>query len=377
MKKKQTFARVMAITGSILVWVPLLAPFAASMMTLTKSGMLRFDYLMPAEMFPSAVAGGGLLLWTTLCTHLHRKMIGWSLGATIGLLVGGQTLAAITGLASGATEPTGWAWAIVLISIGLYSMAVLIMGIGGLWLIHDLFKPRIPSDGSMENKSAEKSKLIRKVFLIFPLGAIGMGLMFFLPAGTLEYWPGWLLMATLLIPAAFVVGYFLKHDPKLLERRMQYKEKEMEQKLIIKVAGLFFVIGMIVPGLDYRYGWSNVPAWLVIAANVLVFSGYLLIFFVFKENSYASRIIVVEKGQKVISTGPYAVVRHPMYVGVALMYAAMPIALGSYWAMIFYLPIIPALIFRILNEEKVLSRDLEGYKEYCKKVKYRMIPGIW
>lgn len=229
----------------------------------------------------------------------------------------------------------------------------------------------------MEHSPTEKIKLMRKIFLIFPLSVLGMGLMFFLPAGTLEYWPGWLLMATLLIPAAFVVGYFLKHDPKLLERRMKYKEKEMEQKLIIKIAGLFFVIGMIVPGLDFRYGWSNVPAWLVIAANVLVFLGYLLIFFVFKENSYASRIITVEKGQKVISTGPYAVVRHPMYVGAALMYLAMPIALGSYWAMIFYFPIIPMLIFRILNEEKVLSRDLEGYKEYCKKVPSRMFPGIW
>ncbi len=229
----------------------------------------------------------------------------------------------------------------------------------------------------MENKPLNKAKLVRKAVAIFFMGFAGIGLTLFLPAWTPAYWPGWLFMATVCIPAIFVVGYFLKHDPKLLERRMQYKEKEIQQKLIIKIATLFFLAGMVVPGFDFRYGWSNVPAWLVIAANALVLGGYILIFFVFKENSYASRIITVEKGQKVISTGPYAVVRHPMYVGAVIMYAAMPIALGSYWALIFYLPIIPILVFRILNEEKVLSRDLEGYKEYCKKVKYRMIPGIW
>ena len=229
----------------------------------------------------------------------------------------------------------------------------------------------------MENKPVKKAKLVRKALGIFILGAVGMGLMLILPAGSVNYWHAWLFMAVLFTPAIFAVLYFLKHDPKLLERRMKYKEKEIQQKLIIKIATLFFLAGMVVPGFDYRYGWSNVPVWLVITANALVLLGYISILLVFKENSYASRIITVEKGQKVISTGPYAVVRHPMYVGAALMYAAMPIALGSYWAMIFYLPIIPILIFRILNEEKVLSKDLEGYKEYCKKVKYRMIPGIW
>lgn len=230
---------------------------------------------------------------------------------------------------------------------------------------------------STEEKTVKKNGLKKKIVLLFTLSFIALGLAFFLPAGSLEYWQAWLFMAVLFTPVVFVISYFLKRDPQLLERRMQFKEKEMQQKIIIRISVYIFAIGLLVPGFDYRFGWSNVPVWLVIAANVLVFAGYVLIFFVFKENSYASRIIEVSKEQKVISTGPYAVVRHPMYVGVIIMYLAMPIALGSYWAMIFYAPIIPIIIFRTLNEEKMLFKDLAGYKDYCKKVKYRLIPGIW
>jgi len=229
----------------------------------------------------------------------------------------------------------------------------------------------------MEEKPAQKGKLRKKMVLFLILALIGLGLAFFLPAGSLGYWQAWLFMGVLFTPVVFVISYFLKRDPQLLERRMQFKEKEIHQKNIIRISIYVFVIGLLIPGFDYRFGWSNVPVWLVIAADVLVFAGYVLIFFVFKENSYASRIIEVSKEQKVISTGPYAVVRHPMYVGVIIMYLAMPIALGSYWALLFFIPIIPIVIFRGLNEEKMLFKDLEGYKEYCNKVKYRLIPGIW
>lgn len=201
--------------------------------------------------------------------------------------------------------------------------------------------------------------------------------MLFLPAGSLDYWQAWLVMGTVFIPSALVVTYFLKHDPALLQRRLQFKEKELKQKLIIKVAGVVFFIGILIPGFDYRYGWSQVPVWLAITADILMLAGYLLVFIVFKTNSYASRIIEVEKGQKVISTGPYAVIRHPMYAGVIIMYLAMPVALGSYWALLCFIPVIPILVLRTLNEEEVLTRDLEGYKAYCKKVKFRIIPGIW
>lgn len=222
-----------------------------------------------------------------------------------------------------------------------------------------------------------RQKIKKKALIIFPAALIVTGLILFLPAGSFSFRNAWIFIAVLFIPCIFVVSYLLKHDPELLERRMRYKEKEIEQKTIIKIATLLFLIGFITPGLDFRYGWSNVPLFLVIMSDAIIFSGYMLIFFVFRENSYTSRIIEVEKGQKVISTGPYSVVRHPMYVGVLLMYLFIPTALGSYYSLILFLPVIPVIIFRILNEEKFLTRNLPGYTEYAKKVKYRLIPGIW
>lgn len=220
-------------------------------------------------------------------------------------------------------------------------------------------------------------KLKKKVFLLFILGIIVVGLMLFLPAGTLKYWQAWVFMCILFIPTFFVMFYFLKNDPGLLERRIKFKEKEVQQKTIIKIADLLFFIGFLVPGFDYRFGWSNVPTFLVILSDIIIFLGYLIVFFVFKENSYASRIIEVDKKQKVITTGPYSIIRHPMYAGIMLMIIFMPLALGSYWALIFFIPVIVLIIVRTLNEEKVLSGNLKGYKEYMKKVKYRIIPYIW
>ena len=221
------------------------------------------------------------------------------------------------------------------------------------------------------------NNLKKKVFLLFPLAFVFLSLMFFVPAGTLNYWQAWIFLGVLFIPVFFVVFYFLKNDPGLLVRRMKFKEKEVQQKAIIKLANLVSFIGFLIPGLDYRYGWSNVPASLVIISDIIIFLGYVIVFFVFKENSYTSRVVEVDKKQKIVTTGPYSIVRHPMYVGVILMYLFMPLALGSYWALIFFLPVIPLIVIRTLNEEKVLSKGLKGYKQYMKKVKYRLVPGVW
>jgi len=225
--------------------------------------------------------------------------------------------------------------------------------------------------------NATLSELKKKVFFRFIMAPIFMGLMLFLPAGSLDYWQAWIYCGVIFIPMFFVVFYFLKKDPELLERRMRMREKEEKQKTIIKFAYIFFFIGFIIPGLDYRYHWSNVPVLLVVAANAMVLSGYIFVFFVLRENSYASRIIEVEKDQKVITTGPYAIVRHPMYSGVLLMLLFTPLALGSYWALIFFLPLLPLIVLRLLNEEEVLLRELLGYKEYCRKTRYRLFPFIW
>jgi len=227
-----------------------------------------------------------------------------------------------------------------------------------------------------ENQLSQKelNKVVfSRILMIIP----GFTIIFFLPAGTFNYWQAWIYMAILLIPMMFVMRYFLKNNPKFLERRMRMREKESAQKKIIKFSTVFFLLAFILPGFDKRWGWSSVPLVVIIIADMLVFLSYLFIIRVFRENSFASRIIEVEKEQKVISSGPYAIVRHPMYTGVVVMYSASPLALGSWWAMIPAIMIIPVLVARILNEEKVLSKGLPGYTEYIQKVHWRLLPGIW
>jgi protein-S-isoprenylcysteine O-methyltransferase Ste14 len=229
----------------------------------------------------------------------------------------------------------------------------------------------------MSNNQLSRSELMKMVYARLLVVIPVLLAMFFLPAGTFAYWEAWAYLAILLIPMLFVLTYLLKNEPELLERRMRMREKEAKQKLIIKLSYLYFLLAFLLPGFDKRFEWSNVPVVVVIAADILVLLGYGTFFLVLRENRYASRIIEVEQEQKVISSGLYAIVRHPMYLGVSLMYIFSPLALGSYWAMIPSLLIIPILVVRIRNEESVLMRELKGYQEYLQKTKYRLFPGIW
>lgn len=226
--------------------------------------------------------------------------------------------------------------------------------------------------------NAEEQKILRKkIALLFPAVLLVLGLMLFVPAGTFDYWEAWVYCAVLLVPFVFVVTYLLRKDPELLARRIRLKEKEPTQKRIIGTSSLIFFIAFLIPGLDHRFGWSEIPAVIVIAANALVLLGYTLVFLVFKENPYASRVVEVEQSQKVISTGPYALIRHPMYLGTSIMFLATPIALGSYWALPVFLTLPIVMVYRLMNEEKVLMRELPGYTEYMQNVRYRLIPFIW
>jgi len=229
----------------------------------------------------------------------------------------------------------------------------------------------------MNNSHLTKGELSRMIISRLIVFVLLFMAIFFLTAGTFLYWEAWAYLATLIAPMLLVTAYLLKNDPGLLERRMRMREKIVEQKLIIMLSYIPFLFAYILPGFDKRFGWSNVPAVVVIIADCSVLIGYGIIFLVFQENSYTSRIIEVEQGQTVIQSGPYAVVRHPMYIGAIFLYFFSPLALGSGWAMIPVIFFIPILVARILNEEKVLARDLKGYKEYMQKVRYRLIPGIW
>ncbi len=220
-------------------------------------------------------------------------------------------------------------------------------------------------------------KLLISALIKFVLGVILVGILVFLPAWTINYPNGWLFMGILFIPM-FIVGIvlFIK-SPFLLEKRLNNKEKQKTQQGVVKLSGLMFLGGFIVSSLDFRFGWSKVPVWVVIVAVGLFLIGYVMYAFVLKQNAYLSRTIKVEANQKVISTGVYGVVRHPMYFATLLMFLPMPLILGSFYGLIAFTLYPVIIVIRLLNEEKVLCCELDGYKEYQDKVRYRLIPFIW
>lgn len=175
----------------------------------------------------------------------------------------------------------------------------------------------------------------------------------------------------------FALIYLFIKDPGLIEKRMHIKEKDKAQKLYVKVSIIFFIITFIIPGLDYRFSWSHIPLRLVITATIIMILGYIMFFIVMTENSYASRIIEIQVNQKVIDYGLYSIIRHPLYLSSLILYGASPIVLGSYYALIPMMLLPAILVYRIINEEKLLINGLEGYKDYMKKVRYRLIPYIW
>lgn len=219
----------------------------------------------------------------------------------------------------------------------------------------------------------EKSKSKTYIFPIVLM--IVMWIILFAPAGTIKFWEGWILWSGFSLITLFITVYFSKKSPELLSRRTKAREEETSNRT--PAFFKLYFLGFIVPGIDFRFSWSNEPVWLVILSNILFFGAYIFIFFVFRENAYASTVIQVENEQHVIATGPYSIIRHPMYLGMIIMSLFMPLALGSYFALILMLFIIPITLFRIKKEEEILLKDLKGYKDYCLKTPYRLIPLIW
>ena len=219
--------------------------------------------------------------------------------------------------------------------------------------------------------------LLTQALAKFFLGVIVLGLLLFLPAGSLHYWQAWLLMGILFVPM-FVAGLvMMAKNPDLLRKRLNAKEQEAEQKTVVKLSGLLFTVAFVVAGLNWRFGWWVLPDWAVWVAAGLFLGSYLLYAEVLRENTYLSRTIEVQENQKVIDTGLYGIVRHPMYMATTILFLAMPLVLASPFSFIIMLGYIPVIAKRIKNEEKVLEEGLEGYPEYKKKVKYRILPYIW
>ena len=209
------------------------------------------------------------------------------------------------------------------------------------------------------------------------LGVVLMGLLLFLPAGSLRYWQGWLLMGILFVPMLVAGFVMLFKNPDLLRKRLNAKEEEKEQKTVVALSGLLFITAFVVAGLNWRFQWCVLPDWAVWVAAVLFLLCYLLYAEVLRENTYLSRTIEVQENQKVIDTGLYGIVRHPMYMATTVLFLAMPLVLASAISFLIMLLYIPLIAKRIKNEESVLEDGLEGYKEYKERVKYRIIPFIW
>jgi len=222
-----------------------------------------------------------------------------------------------------------------------------------------------------------KRALFLQAVAKFLLGVLLVGVLIFLPAGTLRFARGWLLMGILFVPMFAAGIVMLIKNPALLQSRLNVKEKAREQSRVVKLSGLMFVAGFICAGLDYRNGWSQLPTAVCIIGTVLFLLAYLAYAEVLRENAYLSRTIEVQENQRVVDTGMYGVVRHPMYAATVVLFLSMPLVLGSLISFLIFFLYIPIIAARLLHEEKFLAKELTGYAEYMKKVKYRLIPFIW
>ena len=220
-------------------------------------------------------------------------------------------------------------------------------------------------------------KLFIEALTKFACGLLLVGLLIFLPAGTLCYTHGWLFIGLLFVPMLIAGFIMMAKSPDFLKKRLDAKEKQATQKGVLAFSGLMFIAGFVVAGLDYRFGWSAMPSWVVITASVLFLVAYALYAEVMRENAYLSRTIKVEEGQTVVDTGLYGIVRHPMYAVTILLFLMIPLVLGSWYALIAFAFYPAIIIVRLKDEEALLTRELPGYEDYKKKVKFRLIPFIW
>lgn len=229
----------------------------------------------------------------------------------------------------------------------------------------------------MNKDSSKNGTLLFRTIINFLMGVVMVGVLLFAPAGTFRFWNAWLFLALLFVPMLIIGIYLWIKQPDLLAKRLSSKEKESEQKQVILMSAVVFVAGFIVAAVDFRFGWSQLPIWLVVVASVLLVISYGLYAEVMRENAYLSRTVEVQENQKVIDTGLYGIVRHPMYSATILLYLSIPLVLGSIYSFLIFLMFPFVIAKRISNEETVLEKGLDGYTSYKQRVKYKIIPFIW
>ncbi len=236
---------------------------------------------------------------------------------------------------------------------------------------------RVLDAAAIQAASRRRAKRAYRGLLQF---LIGVALLLFAPAWSFDYWEAWVFLGLVGLGCLIITVYFLKHDPRLVERRMEVgpvAEQEEAQRRIQAVASVLTCALLIIPAMDHRLHWSSVPLWAVLVADAALAVAFLLAFLVFRENSHAAGIVKVEADQRVISTGPYAIVRHPFYAAAVLAFVSAPVALGSWWGLAVVLPILGVIAVRLLHEERFLTENLAGYSSYCQEVRARLIPFVW
>jgi protein-S-isoprenylcysteine O-methyltransferase Ste14 len=224
------------------------------------------------------------------------------------------------------------------------------------------------------------SNLHRNTLVSLLLLFLVIAALIFIPAWTLDYWQAWVFLAVYFTASVAITLYLVRQDPQLLARRMSggpWAEKEPAQRIIMSLTSVGYIVLIVIPALDHRFAWSHLPPWAALVADGLVALGFLGFFFVFRENSFTSATVELAPNQKVISTGPYAWMRHPMYAAGLVLLGAMPVALGSLWGVLVFVAIVPALLWRLFDEEKFLAKNLPGYRDYQSRVRYRLIPWLW
>ncbi len=220
-------------------------------------------------------------------------------------------------------------------------------------------------------------ELLKAMIIRLAASVTAVGVILFAPAGTLRYGNGWLFMVALFAPMIPVVVHLYRKDRALLEKRLRIHEKEKEQKTFFKLSLAWFLVSFAIPGFDFRFGWSQVPVWLVGVSLIVMVSGYILFMIAMMQNAYASRVIEIQTSQRVVDKGLYSIVRHPMYLAAMILYMASPLVLGSYFALIPFALVLPLVVYRIRNEARLVHKGLPGYTEYSRRVRFRLIPFVW